>query len=112
MGVYSMKPTMHGHRQTKLFARYVLLVPVPIHSNPALMTSASLLPTAFLVPGQIPYILTRLIRTLKSFFVSVGMKSPKPSLTYHYLLAASIINFSSDILGLAQDILSFHSMYT
>ena len=103
---------MHGHRQTKLFARYVLLVPVPIHSNPALMTSASLLPTAFLVPGQIPYILTRLIRTLKSFFVSVGMKWPKPSLTYHYLLAASIINFSSDILGLAQDILSFHSMYT
>ena len=69
-----MKPTMHGHRQTKLFARYVLLVPVPIHSNPALMTSASLLPTAFFVPGQIPYILTRLIRTLKSFFVSVSMK--------------------------------------
>ena len=94
---------MHGHRQTKLLARYVLLGPVPIHSNPALMTSASLLPTAFFVPGQSPYLLTRLIRTLKSFFVSVSMKSPKPSLTYHYLLAASIINFSSDILVLAQD---------
>ena len=28
----------------------------------------------FIDPGQSPYILTRLIRTLKSFFVSVSMK--------------------------------------
>ena len=30
--------------------------------------------TAFFNPGQSPYILTRLIRTLKSFFVSVSIK--------------------------------------
>ena len=107
-----MGPTVHGYRQTKLLARYALQGSVAINSSRALRTSASLLRTAFFDPGQSPYILTRLIRTLKSFFVSVGMKSPKPSLTYHYLLAASIINFSSDILGLAQDILSFHSMYS
>ena len=69
-----MKPTMHGHRQTKLLARYVLQGPVAITSNPALMTSASLLRTAFFDPGQSPYILTRLIRPLKSFFVSVSKK--------------------------------------
>ena len=65
---------MYGHRQTKLLARYVLQGPVPIHSNPALITSASLLRTSFFVPGQSPYILTRLIRTLQSFFVRVSMK--------------------------------------
>ena len=65
---------MHGHRQTKLLARYVLQGPVAINSSPALMTSASLLRTSFFVPGQRPYILTRLIRTLKSFFVSVSIK--------------------------------------
>ena len=59
---------MHGHRQTKLLARYVLHGPVAIHSSPALRTPASLLRTAFFDPGQSPYILTRLIRTLKSFF--------------------------------------------
>ena len=48
--------------------------PVAINSSPALRTSASLLRTAFFVPGQSPYILTRLIRTLKSFFVSVSIK--------------------------------------
>ena len=74
MVVYSMGPTMHGHRQTKLLARYVLHGPVAIHSSPALRTPASLLRTAFFDPGQSPYILTRLIRTLKSFFVTVNMK--------------------------------------
>ena len=61
---------MHGHRQTKFLARHVLQGPVAITSNPVLMTSASL----FVVPGQSPYLLTRLIRTLKSFFVIVSMK--------------------------------------
>ena len=65
--VYSMGPSMHGHRQTKLLARYVL-------QGPALQTSASLLRTAFFDPGKGPYILTHLIRTLKSFFVSVSIK--------------------------------------
>ena len=69
-----MGPTVHGHRQTKLLARYVLQGPVAINSSPALRTSASLLRTAFIDPGQSPYILTRLIRTLKSFFVTVSMK--------------------------------------
>ena len=65
---------MHGHRLTKLLARYVLQGPVAINSSPALRTSASLLRTSFFVPRQRPYILTRLIRTLKSFFVSVSIK--------------------------------------
>ena len=70
-----MAPTMHGHGQTKLLARYVLQGPVAIHSSPALRTSsASLLRTAFFEPGQSPYILTPLIRTLNSFFVSVIVK--------------------------------------
>ena len=69
---------MHGHRHTKLLARYVLHGPVAIHSSPALRTgallNASLLRTSFFVPGQSPYTLTRLIRSLKSFFVSVSIK--------------------------------------
>ena len=69
-----MGPTTHGHRQTKLLARYVLQGPVAINSSPVLRTSASLLRTAFFDPGQSPYILTRLIRTLKSLFVSVSIK--------------------------------------
>ena len=68
-----MGPTVHGHRQTKLLARYVLQGPVAINSSPALRTSASLLRTAFIDPGQSPYILTRLIRTI-TFFVTVSMK--------------------------------------
>ena len=39
-----------------------------------LRTSASLLRTSFFAPGQSPYILTRLIRTLKSFFENVSIK--------------------------------------
>ena len=73
-----MAPTMYGHRHTKLLAQYVLQGHVVIHSSPTQRTSAllkaSLLRTAFFVPGQRPYILTRLIRTFKSFFVSVSMK--------------------------------------
>ena len=67
--------TNHAWLQAdQVLARYVLQGPVAITSNPALMTSASLLRTSFFVPGQSPYILTRLIRTLKSFFASVSMK--------------------------------------
>ena len=69
-----MGPTVHGYRQTKLLARYALQGSVAINSSRALRTSASLLRTAFFDPGQSPYILTRLIRTLKSFFASVSMK--------------------------------------
>ena len=58
---------MHGHRETKFLARYVLQGPVAITSNPALMTFASLLRTSFFVPGQSPYILTGLLRTLNPF---------------------------------------------
>ena len=67
--VYPLAPTMYGHRHTKLLARSVLHGHVAIHSSPALRTW-----TTFFVPGQSPYILTRLIRTLESFFVSVSMK--------------------------------------
>ena len=70
---------MLGHRQTKLLARYVLQGPGAIHSSPSLCghplnTNASLLRTAFFVPGQSPYTLNRLIRTLKSRFVSIRVK--------------------------------------
>ena len=107
-----MVPTMHGHRQTKLFARYVLQGPVATNSSPALRTSALLLRTSFFVPGQSPYILTRSITTLKFLFVSVSMKIAEtfPNVS-PYLLAVSIINFSSDS-GLGSGLLSFHSVYT
>ena len=74
--VHSMAQTMHGHRQTKLLARYIVLrlyIQAPLCGH-QLNTNASLLRTAFFVPVQSAYILTHLIRTLKSFFVSVSMK--------------------------------------
>ena len=106
-----MVPTMHGHRQTKLLARYVLQGPVAINSSPALRTSALLLRTSFFVPGQSPYNLTRLITTLKFLFVSVSMKIAETLPNVSLSTAASIINFSSDS-GIGSEPLSFHSMYT
>ena len=74
--VHSMAQTMHGHRQTKLLARYIVLrlyIQAPLCGH-QLNTNALLLRASFIVLGQSPYILTRLKRTLKSFIVSVSMK--------------------------------------